>query len=67
MRATGQPEISINEVKASFVLRGTTLRAWAKSRGLDHSHITKAVTGRRRGPKARQLLEQVLQSVRGGA
>lgn len=65
MKATGQPEFSINAVKAAFVLKGTTLNAWSRERGVDSSHVTKAVTGLRKGPKARQLLAEVMNSVRG--
>jgi hypothetical protein len=61
-----QHEIIMNEIKAAFVLRGTTLRRWARSHHIDPSHVQKAVTGKRRGPVARKILEQVLNSVRGG-
>jgi hypothetical protein len=59
--------MSLNEVRAAFVLRGTSLTRWAAGRGLDPSHVRKALIGRRRGPVARKLLEQVMNSVRGGA
>jgi hypothetical protein len=62
-----QTEIGMNEVKAAFVLRGTSLNRWSKERQIDPSHVQKAVTGKRRGPVARKLLEQVLNSVRGGS
>lgn len=57
----------MNEVKAAFVLRGTTLNQWAKSHGFDPSHVQKSVVGQRRGPVARKLLEAVMNSVRGGS
>lgn len=64
MKPSGQPEFSIHQVRAHFVAQGSSLNRWAKSNGLSSDHVTKAVMGKRRGPKARQLLEHVLNTVR---
>ncbi len=54
---------TIEQVKAAFVLRGTTLNSWSKSQGVDSSHVSKAVKGIRKGSKARKLLADVIQAV----
>lgn len=66
MRTPGQPEFSINQIRATFIARGSSLARWAKDNGMDPSHVQAAVRGKRKGPKARQLLEQVMASVRSG-
>lgn len=36
-------------VRAHFVLRGTSLAAWAQSHGWDRRYVWKIITGKKRG------------------
>lgn len=48
--------------KAGFVLKGTTLRQWCRSAGVDTGYATKALTGKQSGPKARELSARILRA-----
>ena len=49
--------LDVLEVRSLLVLRGTTLNAWAISRGWCGQYAHLAVHGKRRGPKARMIVE----------
>lgn len=47
-------------VKAAFILRGTTLRAWCRSEGISTAYASRALAGKQLGPKAAALRERLL-------
>jgi len=42
-----------------FRLRGTTLLAWCKQKGVAYSTVQLAILGHRKGPKSRQVVRMV--------
>jgi hypothetical protein len=48
------------QVRAGFVLGGTTLATWCRANGIDPGYAHKALAGKTNGPKARQLRDRIL-------
>jgi len=48
-----------NTVVGLMRLRQTTLAAWARANGLQRPFVWMALTGQRRGPKARQIVRML--------
>lgn len=57
------PVLNVLEVRSMFVRRGTTLNAWAKSRGFCGMYAHLSVRGLRRGPVARRIVIAVKQEL----
>jgi hypothetical protein len=47
-------------VKAGFILKGTTFKAWCRGIGVDPGYAHKIVAGKHNGPKARQIRQLAL-------
>jgi len=50
----------LQEVRAGFVRQGTTLSAWCKTHGVKRQNATTAILGGWGGPKAQQLIKQIV-------
>lgn len=50
------------KVRAGFVGKGTTLTAWAKSKGVTPQNLRSALTGGWNGPKAQSLAKQAVEA-----
>lgn len=51
--------LAVNEVRAAFVRRHTSMHAWARRRGYWPAYVDMAVRGRRGGPKARRIVAEL--------
>jgi len=49
-------------IRAGFALKGTSLHAWCKVRGIKHQNARKAIVGEWTGPKASALVTEILQA-----
>lgn len=49
-------------IRAGFVVKGTSFTAWCEARGVKHQNALKAVMGEWTGPKAEQLVAELLQA-----
>lgn len=57
------PEPSVQlarEVRAAFVLKGTTLKAWCRQNNMHFSNARTCLTGAWDGPAARRLRARIL-------
>ena len=52
----------IREIRAGFILRGTTLAAWSREQGMDASLVRQAIYGTWAGPKGRAVKANVLRA-----
>lgn len=48
------------QVRAGFILRGTTFRVWCSANGIDPGYAHKVVAGKTNGPKARELRNRIV-------
>lgn len=55
------PEL-VREVRAGFVLKGTTLGRWCREHNLVVQHARMALVGEWNGPKGRAVRHRVLQA-----
>jgi hypothetical protein len=55
----------IQEVRAGFVLQGSSLAEFCRERRLDVRNVYGALNGKRSGPKAKALARQVIAASRG--
>ena len=55
------------QVRAGFVLRGTTLRAWCIINKIDPGYAHMVLAGKTSGPRALQLRSQMLRASQGEA
>jgi len=55
------------QVRAGFVLKGTTLRQWCLINGVDPGYAHKVVAGKTNGPKARALRAKIIAASEGRA
>lgn len=58
-RLVGSPQL-LRRVRGGFVMKGTTLAAWARSNGHSWSYARKCLVGERSGPSAERLISQAL-------
>jgi lambda repressor-like predicted transcriptional regulator len=65
MNSTYKPSTLIQEVRAGFVLQGTSLTEFCREQGLDRRHVHSALSGRWKGPKANALAQKVFAASRG--
>jgi gp16 family phage-associated protein len=56
------PKHLVQQVRAGFILRGTTMSAWARQNGLDPSTVRQALYGTWNGPKGRAVRAKVLKA-----
>lgn len=52
----------MQEVRAAFILDGTTFTAWCRAQGIDPSMVRQAIFGNWAGPKGRAIKAKVLQA-----
>lgn len=57
------PEI-LSQVRAGFVLQGTSLQAWCREQGLLRQNVRKCLLGEWNGPKAKQLRKKIIEAAR---
>lgn len=55
----GEPS-DLAKVKAGFILKGTTFKAWCRGIGVDPGYAHRVLTGVHAGPKALQLKASIL-------
>lgn len=48
------------QIRSAFVARGTSFHAWCLTSGINPNNARKAVIGKWTGPKARQLVSQIM-------
>lgn len=48
------------QVRAGFILRGTTFRVWCCDNGIDPGYAHKVVAGKTNGPKACDLRNRIV-------
>lgn len=56
-------EREYNQVRAALVLRGTSLGAWVKARGINRQVAYQALKGQSHGKKAREIRARILHEV----
>lgn len=54
----------LKAVRAGFIMQGSSLHAWASSRGVHHQNLRKALVGEWSGPKAAALVKATAQAAR---
>jgi len=54
------PEKRSRQVKAGFIMQGTTLHAWCLQNGIAPQNAGKALKGDWKGPKATLLVSRIL-------
>jgi hypothetical protein len=54
------------QVRAGFVLRGTSLRAWCRANDIDPGYAHKVLAGKTQGPKALKLRAKLFEASQGG-
>ncbi len=52
----------MQQVRAAFILSGTTYTAWCRTQGMDPSLVRQAIYGTWGGPKGRAVKAQVLRA-----
>lgn len=52
----------MQEVRAAFILDGTTYTSWCRSQGIDPSMVRQAIYGTWAGPKGRAMRALVLKA-----
>ena len=52
----------MQEVRAAFILRGTTYTAWCRGQGIEPSQVRQAIYGTWAGPKGRAVRANVLRA-----
>ena len=52
-------KLNPREVKAQFILRGTTMREWAKKNGHPVSSVSMALHGNRKGKQSQEILRKL--------
>ena len=58
--APGMPVLDVREVRVALIRRGSSLRAWARSRGhVNSGFVHLVIAGRRHGPTATRLLTEL--------
>lgn len=58
------PVSDLTRVKAGFLLRGTTFKAWCREAGIWPSYAHLVMTGGTNGPKAKALRARILEEAR---
>ena len=59
-----QNDQRLAEIRAGFVLQGSSFHAWCTQNGIDTHNARKAVTGKWKGPKATALILQLSEAAR---
>jgi hypothetical protein len=54
-----------NVVRAGFIKRGTSLKAFCRENGIDDSHASKALLGKWQGEKATELKNRLMAASKG--
>lgn len=57
-------ELNPRRVKAEFVLRGTTMREWAKKNGYPVATVSMALHGNRHGERSKEILQKLARMVK---
>ncbi len=52
----------MQEVRAAFILRGTSYTAWCRAQGIEPSQVRQAIYGTWAGPKGRAVRANVLRA-----
>jgi hypothetical protein len=60
---TPSPEL-LKDIRAQLVRRGSSLKAFCEAHGFVRQHIGQVVSGKRNGPKAKELVTAFLAKVR---
>ena len=58
-----EPKIDWLAARSAFVKRGTSLTAWAESKGWFRQQVYYAVTGLRRGPRYQEILATLYKEI----
>lgn len=53
----------LKDVRAELVRRGTSLKAFCEAHGFVRQHVGQVVSGKRKGPKATELVDAFLAKV----
>lgn len=56
---------SLAQVRAGFILKGTTFKAWCRAEGIDPGYAHKAVAGKLNGPSAQVLRQRIINASAG--
>lgn len=51
---------SLAQVRAGFILKGTTFKAWCRADGVDPGYAHKVVAGKLNGPNAEVLRKRII-------
>lgn len=64
MTTTSPGQALLREVKAGFILQGTSVTRWAKDNGMHPSNVRNVLLGTWDGPKGRELRNRVIKASR---
>jgi gp16 family phage-associated protein len=53
-------KIGARQARGALLMQGLTLNEWARLRGYQPSNVSHALAGRRRGPKHKRMVEQLM-------
>jgi hypothetical protein len=53
------------QIRAGFVIQGTSFNAWCEKNGVDKKNATRAINRQWDGPKARALVERIRAASKG--
>lgn len=59
MNKTEFNKLNPRKVKAEFILRGTTMREWAKENGYAVATVSMALHGKRHGKRSKEILQKL--------
>jgi len=58
-KATNENKGRVQRIRAALILKGMTIAAWCRVEHVDDSNLHKALNGRWRGDKARELVARI--------
>lgn len=51
---------SLAQIRAGFILKGTTFKAWCRGQGIDPGYAHRAASGKATGPMAKRLRAMIV-------
>ena len=64
MQKKGTLPIGIREARIEFIKRGSSLHAWASTNRIAYSFVHQALSGKKSGPIARNIVSRVVNHLR---
>jgi hypothetical protein len=55
---------SLAQIRAGFILKGTTFKAWCRERGIDPGYAHRIASGKTAGPKANEMRAEMMEASR---